>query len=296
MVEQANTFGIPLLSLKYGTAFSDITDPILQQVIGAQTALLRRNAEINRRMINLLIHGGGFDKIAAMIHQENNLPVVICSTAGAVLADVGEFDHSAVNVYELSNIQAPENWQPIFRTAVEYKVWVCPVTYANEHYATILIIIPPTNRCDGLAERQIVEQASHIIVLEVTRSQKKKTVEHRFRAEFIENIIHGRIDGLDRAIAVGREYGWDLSGSFIPAILKTDTHSFSGKAGIAMSDVYVSPRGSFNGFMSQYPDVVYISVDMRYETLLLFPLQMDDADGYARRMEAPRCRPTCSRC
>lgn len=285
MREQADAYGIPLLSLKYGTAFSDILDPILQRVIGAQTALLRKNADINRRMINLLIHGGGFSKIANMIHQENRLPVVICSVTGAVLADVGEFDRSAVNVYELSNIKTASDKQPVLYTMVEYKVWVCPITYANEHYATILIIIPPTSPCDGLSECQIVEQASHIIVLEVTRSQKKKSVEHRFRAEFIENIIHRRIDRLDRAIAMGREYGWDLSGAFIPVILKTDTQSFPGDAMTAMTDAYITPRGSFDGFMSRHLDIAYISIDMNYETLLLFLVLPGDKAGRALRME-----------
>jgi purine catabolism regulator len=261
MTRQARDLNFPLLSLPYGTSFDDIINAILRQILDNQTSLLRKNAEINQRFINVLLKGGSLTEIAGMIHGEHNFPVAICSPFGSILAEAGKWNTGTVEKLPIQGIDKETEIEIEGRE--KSRIWACPISYGGEHYAVLTIALPPGK--EGEPEKEMARQASHIIALEITRIHKQTAIEQRFRSTLIENILQGKITSLTRAVSLGKSYGWDLSGSFIPAIIQPDGEKKSPPG------AFTSPLQFFTDFARWHSKIKFIAADLSNETLILFP-------------------------
>ena len=277
MLEQAEKLAFPLLSLPYGTSFNNIINPVLQNIVDRQTSLLQKNAEVNHRLINVLINGGSLGEIAGMIHAEDAVPVAICSPLGNILATAGEFDEG---LYESCKKEFPPRETGLVR-ATDSKgksslIWSYPVIYVGEHYATVFLVFPEDRNNDEHFERDMVEQASNIIALEIARIRNQHTVEQKLRAGLIENILQGKIDSISQAIRMGQSCGWDLSGSFLPVVIRAKETELHQDGNLTREDMFFTLQHTLDELIQKQLRQNAITVSISNETLAFFSVPSAD--------------------
>src|SRR5712664_61352 len=69
MLGQANEFGIPLIRIPEDVSYLEIMAPILERIINAQNAQLRRSIEIHRQFTHLALDGQGLDAIVKTLGE-----------------------------------------------------------------------------------------------------------------------------------------------------------------------------------------------------------------------------------
>lgn len=276
MLAQAEALGLPLLALPYGTAFNAIINPILQIIVDRQTGLLKKNAEVNQRFLNVLIKGGSLAEIADMIHAEDGVPAAICSPLGSVLASAGEMDQDLLAACrEQGMLKAGGTLELRDAGGKAALVWAYPVNYVQEHYATVFLFFREGR---GLmqTEQEMVEQASNIIALEIARVRSQHTAEQRARASLMENILQGKIASLSQAVRMGKGCGWDLSGAFLPAVIRAGEATEQGPDARPREELIQGLQHTLDELARQKLRQPVISVGISGETLALFSVPAQD--------------------
>ena len=281
MIEQAEKLAFPLLGLPFGTSFNDIINPVLQNIVDRQTSLLQKNAEVNQRFINVLINGGSLGEIAGMIHAEDAVPVAICSPLGNVLASAGDYDEELFERYKKNILPRDTAFTEVTNSKGESSlIWSYPVIYVGEHYATVFLIFPEDRNNDEHFEREMVEQASIIIALEIARIRNQHTVEQKLRAGLIENILQGKIDSIGQAIRMGQSCGWDLSGSFLPVVIRAKESEPHQGRNLTREDVFFTLQHTLDDLIQKQLCQNAITVSISNETLAFFSIPSVDKSAY----------------
>lgn len=284
MVQQAESLDFPLLALPYATAFNSIINPILQNIVDRQTSLLKKNAEVNQRFINLLIKGGSLTEIAGMIHGEGDIPVAICSPLGNVMASAGEIDEGCIAHFAENGLLSQGGLLQLEGASeLPAQVWSYPIHYVGEHYATVFLIFPGTDLQRNQPEQEMVEQAANIIALEIARIRNQHTLEQRQRASLMENLLQGKVGSLPQAIRMGKGCGWDLSGAFLPVVIRA--REGEGQAE-TKEDVFFTLQKSLDERILRRLHHGAITVSISNETLALFPVSVSDSGGQLSRIQA----------
>ena len=69
MIGQADEFNIPLIRIPPDVSYLEIMNPILERIINAQNAQLRRSIEIHRQFTHLALDGQGLDAIVKTLGE-----------------------------------------------------------------------------------------------------------------------------------------------------------------------------------------------------------------------------------
>lgn len=224
MIDQANSYDFPLVELPFDTSFNEILNPILEQILDRQTAQLKKNAEMNKKFMDILLNGGSLSEIAKVIHSENGLPVAIYSPYALPMTSFGSYKWELlVPLIENADIGISQHVLEDGENDVSF-VWMYTVMYSGEQYATIILCIPQQQSSvqpiDFSIEKQMIEQAAAVVALEITRLRKQLETEYRYRSRIIDDLLHEKVISRSHIISIGKSYGWDLSGSFIPVVIE----------------------------------------------------------------------------
>lgn len=227
MIRQAEALAFPLIQLPQDASFDDIINPVLAEILNRQAAILRRNEEVHRRLTAIVLDGGSLVAIADTLASLLHLTVSIHSARLRLLAlctpiEDAEVQKLARDAEGLRTLLAGRTGRvPLDLDGRRQEVTVHPVTVARETYA--YLILWPRARALRTAEQHAVEQAATVVALEITKLRAVAEVEQRFRSRFIEDLIHGRIVSRADAVVRAEEYGWDLSESFVPVLIRVET-------------------------------------------------------------------------
>lgn len=221
MIRQANELGFPLIRLPANTAFAEIINPLLMEILHRQAAVLRRNEQVSRALAEIMLRGGGLDEIVRSLAGFMELPVSVHDTSFRKMTSwLNPRDFGAERYRILKDAVAdPRQLAAVFRkgnqsqivVGHEWKAMARPVVVAGEIYAYVFI----WESGRPLTERKIpsVEQAITMIALEINKQQAIRRVEAQFKSSFIESIIDGELDSEEMVINRAEAFGWNLPGS-----------------------------------------------------------------------------------
>lgn len=236
MIRQAEEAGFPLIQLPQEASFNEIINPILAEILNRQAAILVRNESVHRTLTNIVLDGGSLGEIAAMLAAMLSAPVSIHNARFRLKAFCAP-PESAMRALEPAKLELiRELTQQADRMAslvggregqldVEVggqrlQLVVHPVTVARENYAHLIVWHSHEPR--EPSEANIIQQAATVVALEIAKLRAVAEVEKRFRSNFIEDLIQGRVASRGDALSRAEAYGWDLSGSLVPLLVEID--------------------------------------------------------------------------
>ncbi|MEW6698541.1 MAG: PucR family transcriptional regulator ligand-binding domain-containing protein [Bacillota bacterium] len=223
MIDQANQLGFPLIQLPQHASFNEIINPILTEILNQQAAILARNEQISKELINIMLHGGGLDEIARTLASLLGLPVSIHGPAFKRMASwLTPRDFGPENNRLLSEIVSDQ--KRLLNAAKQKVPWslygenggcdahCLPVAVAGETYGYLFIWEPEK----PLSERELtsVEHAVTVIALEISKKRAVFEVEARFKSNFIGALVDGEINTSEEAVTRAEKFGWQISEGF----------------------------------------------------------------------------------
>ncbi len=223
MLDEADRRGFPLIEIPSGVGFDDILHEVLSDLLNRQAALLARSEEVHRALVAVVLEGGGLEDLVAELARILGGAVMVTTPDGRVIAQAG--DHA-----ELERATHPDCFDPSGRFHAEDEPRgarrhgsgfhaVVPVVAGRVDHGRIVAFAPaPLGENDVHA----LERAATVAALAITKQLAVAAVEGKYRADFLRDLLIGRVDDPAAAVVHARSLGWDVERPVIAIVAELD--------------------------------------------------------------------------
>jgi PucR family transcriptional regulator, purine catabolism regulatory protein len=247
MLGQADEFGIPLIRIPEDVSYLEIMAPILERIINAQNAQLRRSIEIHRQFTHLAQTGEGVEAIVRTLGELVNSSVSLEDPGFHLLAS-----HTIPELTDLHrqetlkhrgtppDVQRAGPIKAMLREVVEGRVArevppfpeygltarriIAPVMAGSECLGYLSIIDHPSHM-EELAFMAI-EHAATVLSLELIKQREVAEAEDRVRGELVDDLLAGSFGDEANAQRRARYLRYDLALPHL--LLVVDIDHFAG--------------------------------------------------------------------
>ncbi len=200
IIELANALSFPIVEIPFEVSYTDIMMPVLTEVINNQTNTLIKVKEIHNKLINVMLQGGSFKRIAEEISDAigNTVAIqdhifdstVICckETDNEAIGEILEREKtiSLEKIYKLDNEKSTLfsedgiNGRQVKRISI-------PIYVHDRHYG--FLYIWEDNRKINSVERTAIESSLPIIALDLMKKISIFEIESRHKIEFFDDLL-----------------------------------------------------------------------------------------------------------
>ncbi|ACU70789.1 transcriptional regulator, PucR family [Catenulispora acidiphila DSM 44928] len=241
LLAAADALGFPVIELPEGVAFDDILTDVLSDILDRQSAVLARVDHVHRSLAQIALEGGGLAELTAELAHILGGPVLVTTPDGRVLAECG-----AETVCHLPCFDAaPEDADHRLRTEAEQPGLT---THHGAQHALVPIVAGRVDhgrlvafagrRAFDAADVAALERAATVAALAVLKQLAVAAVEDKYRADFLRDLLTGRLDDPQSAAAHAATLGWDIGPGHAPG------HSNGGITRTAIGAGNGSPTGA----------------------------------------------------
>ena len=89
MLEEADRLGLPIIGLPDAVSFDDVINQVLTEVLNRQAAVLARSEEAHRALVQIVLTGGGLDRLCEELVGICGGAAMVTTPDGRVLASAG---------------------------------------------------------------------------------------------------------------------------------------------------------------------------------------------------------------
>jgi purine catabolism regulator len=195
MLAEADRRGFPIIEFPAGVGFDDVLNEVLSELLNRQAAVLARSEEVHRALVSVVLEGGGLTDLAAELARILAGPVLITDPAGRVVARAGE------------------------ATSPDATSTVVPIVAGRVDHGRIVAFsrVPLTD-----ADVHGLERAATVAALAITKQLAVAAVESKYRADFLRDLLTGRVEDVPGAVAYARSFGWDLDRPMVVVVAELD--------------------------------------------------------------------------
>lgn len=231
LLAAADALGFPVIELPEGVAFDEILTDVLSDVLDRQSAVLARADHVHRTLAQIALEGGGLAELTAELAHILGGPVLVTTPDGRVLAECGAdtvchlpcFDAATGCGTAIGATTGPETPTPThhdhrLRTEAE------PTGLTAHHGAQHALVPIVAGRVDhgrlvafagrrafDAADLAALERAATVAALAVVKQLAVAAVEDKYRADFLRDLLTGRLEDPRSAAAHAATLGWDLA-------------------------------------------------------------------------------------
>jgi purine catabolism regulator len=193
----------------------------LNRYLEGQAALAARSEEVHRTLVSVVLEGGDLADLAAELAGLLGGPVLVTTPDGRVVAQAGDAEH-------LAEIFASPAFDRSGRFRVESGRAVPP---GPGHMAEVSIVAGRVDHGRILLfsrspipdpDVRSLERAATVAALAVTKGLAVAAVEGKYRADFLRDLLTGRVEDLAAAVAHASFLGWDVDRSMVVAVAELD--------------------------------------------------------------------------
>jgi purine catabolism regulator len=240
LLSEADRLGLPVVSLPPAVAFDDVLNAVLTDILNRQAALLMHADEVHRRLVQVVLGGGGLQEVADEMVAVLGGAVLATSADGRVLC------HSDGGV-ALSGLRS----SPLFDEAGRFRSELYPVgAHLLAEPPLSLVVVPIVAGSHdhgrlvalraapllGDADVQALERAATVAALAITKAQAVSAVEEKYRGDFLRDLVGGRANDPAVALSHCRSLGWDIDRPVVVVVAELDPAPPASRApeGLAM--------------------------------------------------------------
>jgi purine catabolism regulator len=194
MLAEADRRGFPIIQFPDTVGFDDVLNEVLSEMLHRQAAVLSRSEEVHRALVSVVLEGGGLDDLAAELARILRGAVQVTCPDGRVLARAGDED------------------------GLEHRT-VVPIVAGRVDHGRIVAVTKVT-----LTEADVhgLERAATVAALAITKQLAVAAVEDRYRADFLRDLLTGRVEGIPAAIGHARSLGWRIDRPLLVLVAEPD--------------------------------------------------------------------------
>lgn len=238
MIKYADEVGLPLLELPADVAYMDMMLPILESVINNQYASLKKSEKTHHALLNVVLAGEGIAGIGQVLaHQLVGEPVFVVNNLGNLLTSAipkdkaedysGERSQKLLKYFKKQGKKF-HDLQPhrghrfdLIADDDVYKLIITPVEVGRKING--YLIIDESNRFLDEQDLIAIENASTILALELMKSKAMFEAEKQVRSEFLDYLIHGRLNNAEAVVRRASYLNFDLSSDNIIFYITIDS-------------------------------------------------------------------------
>jgi purine catabolism regulator len=216
MLAEADRRNFPLIEFPDGVGFDDVLNEVLSELLNRQAAVLARSEEVHRALVSVVLEGGGLADLAAELARILGGPVMVTSPDGRVIAQAGD-------AQELARIARGDLFDATGRFRVEDEPRpgsaVVPIVAGRVDHGRIVAFsrVPLTD-----ADVHGLERAATVAALAITKQLAVAAVEGKYRADFLRDLLTGRVDDVSAAVVYARSFGWELQRPLVAVVAELD--------------------------------------------------------------------------
>jgi purine catabolism regulator len=226
LLEEADRRNFPIIEFPQGIGFDDLLNEVLETLLNRQAALAARSEEVHRALVSIVLDGGDLADLAAELAAILGDPVLVTTPDGRVVAQAGDAEETA----RLFTSAAFDRYG---RFRVETVPAGCSDHDGSDHDCCAVVPIV-AGRVDhgrivtfsrtpiSAADVHCLERAATVAALAVTKGLAVAAVEDKYRADFLRDLVTGRVEDVPAAVAHAGSLGWDVDRPLIVAVAELD--------------------------------------------------------------------------
>jgi PucR family transcriptional regulator, purine catabolism regulatory protein len=226
MLAEADRVGLPIIALPDGVGFDDVINQVLTAVLNRHAAVLYRAEQVHRALVDIVLSGGGLDRLCAGLVGILAGAAMVTSTDGRVLASHGLdgeleaalaldcFDGSGRFLVESESVGIRAGGDMGARRAV-----VRIVAGSLDHGRLVAFSAEREVTADDV---HILEDAATVAALAITKAHAVSAVESKYQADFLRDALAGNAGDAEHVIAHTHSLGWDVARSMVVLVAEWD--------------------------------------------------------------------------
>ncbi|MBO8142568.1 MAG: PucR family transcriptional regulator ligand-binding domain-containing protein [Firmicutes bacterium] len=230
VIALADRYDIPIIDVPPHLPHSDITTPVLTQLLSRQTVLLQRTADIHRKLTGVVLKGEGMDAIAQHLADAVERAVLIEDEMVRVLAaavpsrwrQAEGMTRTRVEEWRSERGLGAHGLDPYLQGAAKRRNVVCVPAQGSAPLRVIAPIIVDDDvagyvtlvggrKAPGELDMLAVEQASIVAALEMVKKRAVEEARGRLQADAIQDIISSNFESPDLMVRRARALNWDIT-------------------------------------------------------------------------------------
>lgn len=219
LLAEADRRGFPIIEFPEGVGFDDVLNEVIGALLDRQAVLAARSDEVHRALVSVVLDGGDLNDLAAELATILGGPVLVTTPDGRVVAQAGDTD-------ELSDVLASAAFDRTGRFLVEaesapdkdFRAVVPIVAGRVDHGRIVYFARAPISPADIHS----LERAATVAALAVTKGLAVAAVEDKYRADFLRDLLTGRVEDMAEAVPHAASLGWDVDRPLVVAVAELD--------------------------------------------------------------------------
>ncbi len=227
MMAAAETRGLPLVILPDDIGFDDVLTQVFTTVVSERASMLERSEEVHRRLVDVVLDGGGVTDVAESVSELFSAVAMITTADGRVMSAAGDRDHLAA--FESSSAFHPSGrFRTETSTAGVHVVEDLPGSHAVvpirggriDHGR--LVLFDGTTVLTG-SDTAVLERAATVAAISLTKEIAIGAVESKYRGDFLRDVLAGRAGSAADVTAHARSLGWEVTRPLVVVVCALET-------------------------------------------------------------------------
>jgi purine catabolism regulator len=229
VLEQADKSGFPIIRLPEEVSFSDVFHEVVSNILDRQAAALARSDEIHRALVQIVFAGGSLRDITVKVASLLDAHVLIVDSRGEVLAassDLEEFGSAGVPCIQSSvgvttRAVADEGGRVNGCLCSQEDHVIVPIVASGCYHGRLVAVSPAG--AFGESDIQILERASTVAALLLTKHEAVAETENRYRADILRDLLNGHGGAPAGIVERAASLGWDFARPCVLVVSQPDT-------------------------------------------------------------------------
>jgi purine catabolism regulator len=254
MIAEADRRGFPIILFPDGVGFDDVLNEVLSEMLHRQAAVLARSEEVHRALVSVVLEGGGLADLATELARILRGAVMVTTPDGRVVARGGD-------EAELATAARSD----CFDVAGRFRAESEPLGSYGQPPSSRAVVPIVAGRVDhgrivafsrvALTDADVhgLERAATVAALAITKQLAVAAVEDKYRADFLRDLLTGRIEAKPAAVAHAGSLGWDIDRPMVVLVAEPDA---DGPPAAGDAAAAPGPRPAHERFAAAWQGVV----------------------------------------
>ena len=229
MLAEADRRGLPLILVPDGVGFDEVLTQVFTNVVSERASVLERSEEVQRRLVDIVLTGGGVADVAASVSELFAGVAMITTADGRVLSEAGDPEQCR-QVRASAAFHTSGRFRTEVSTVGVHRVEGLPGSHA---VAAItggridhgrLVVFHPERVLSG-ADLTVLDRAATVAAVSVTKEIAITAVESKYRGDFLRDVLAGRAGTAEEVLGHARALGWDMAGPMVVVVAALETEN-----------------------------------------------------------------------
>ncbi|WP_273854280.1 PucR family transcriptional regulator [Guptibacillus spartinae] len=253
VISFAENKGFVLIEMNWEIRFSDVIHSCMEKINHYQQEELKKSEQIQQRLLEMVLQGGGCSDIARYVMKQTGFPVLIADTLGRVKGESGCTTEHLMpwNRHRESSVTVAHagNLHPLHKKMEKIVIGnasglLMRIQSAGKEQGQMMVfsLTDPDDR-----ETNLLEHASTAAALAFLKDSAIEETEMRLKDDFILSLANGEFVSEERLLSRGKLLGYNLTLPYVCIVGKLEN----------LEDLFSKNQEGFASYQHWFESMIY---------------------------------------